>query len=130
QWIHSSGHEWILDLDDLKRLLPDLTETKWLQGSAEVIPEFEMTDLRGLPFAYQENGNVVCRLRPGSLNGITGDQGAEARTPQRAAPAAEGVIAQQRSEPLRVFISYCHRDDRYREKIDSHLSLLKREGLI
>jgi hypothetical protein len=30
----------------------------------------------------------------------------------------------------RVFFSYCHEDDRYRDKIDKHLSLLKRQGLI
>ena len=29
-----------------------------------------------------------------------------------------------------VFFSYCHKDDRYRQKIDEHLSLLKRQGLI
>jgi len=30
----------------------------------------------------------------------------------------------------RVFFSYCHEDDRYRRRIDQHLSLLKRQGLI
>ena len=29
-----------------------------------------------------------------------------------------------------VFFSYCHTDDRYRQEIDKHLALLKREGLI
>jgi hypothetical protein len=29
-----------------------------------------------------------------------------------------------------VFFSYSHKDDRYRQKIDEHLSLLKRQGLI
>jgi hypothetical protein len=29
-----------------------------------------------------------------------------------------------------AFVSYCHADERYRKRLDTHLSLLKREGLI
>lgn len=31
---------------------------------------------------------------------------------------------------LRVFVSYSHHDDRFRDELDSHLSALRREGLI
>jgi internalin A len=31
---------------------------------------------------------------------------------------------------LRLFYSYCHRDDRYRRELCNHLSLLRRENLI
>ncbi len=33
-------------------------------------------------------------------------------------------------KPLRVFLSYSHRDERYREQLLIHLSLLKRQGVI
>lgn len=33
------------------------------------------------------------------------------------------------ARPLRVFISYSHRDDAWREKLERHLSLLKRQGI-
>jgi len=32
--------------------------------------------------------------------------------------------------PVLVFISYSHRDERYREALESHLTLLHREGVI
>jgi hypothetical protein len=34
------------------------------------------------------------------------------------------------SGPIAVFISYAHRDEPYRRKLETHLSLLKREGVI
>ena len=33
-------------------------------------------------------------------------------------------------QPVEVFISYSHKDDRMREELDTHLSLLKRQGII
>lgn len=31
---------------------------------------------------------------------------------------------------MKVFISYSHKDKRYRSQLDTHLALLKREGII
>jgi hypothetical protein len=34
------------------------------------------------------------------------------------------------AQPVEVFISYSHKDDPLREKLDTHLSLLRRQGVI
>lgn len=34
------------------------------------------------------------------------------------------------SKPIKVFFSYSHKDERFREQLETHLSMLKREGLI
>jgi len=34
------------------------------------------------------------------------------------------------TEPIELFISYAHKDQRLRDQLETHLSLLKREGLI
>jgi hypothetical protein len=34
------------------------------------------------------------------------------------------------AQPVEVFISYSHKDDRLREKLEAHLSLLRRQGFI
>lgn len=44
---------------------------------------------------------------------------------ERQAPAAEPS-----SSPVSVFYSYSHKDERYRNKLETHLSLLNRKGLI
>ncbi len=33
-------------------------------------------------------------------------------------------------QPSRIFISYSHKDDSYREALDTHLSLMKRQGVV
>ena len=33
-------------------------------------------------------------------------------------------------QPVEVFISYSHKDDRMREELETHLSLLRRRGVI
>src|SRR5260370_38704178 len=40
------------------------------------------------------------------------------------------VEANRESPPLEVFVSYAHRDEDLRRQLDTHLSLLRREGLI
>lgn len=42
-----------------------------------------------------------------------------------ATPAAPGA-----DQPLKVFISYSHQDDALRQRLDVHLSLLKRQGVL
>jgi hypothetical protein len=32
--------------------------------------------------------------------------------------------------PVEIFISYSHKDDRLRERLEAHLSLLRRQGII
>ncbi|HYY57088.1 MAG TPA: TIR domain-containing protein, partial [Pyrinomonadaceae bacterium] len=39
-------------------------------------------------------------------------------------------MAPQTAEPVEVFYSYSHKDERLRNKLDNHLSLLQRQGLI
>ncbi|HZS04299.1 MAG TPA: COR domain-containing protein [Blastocatellia bacterium] len=40
------------------------------------------------------------------------------------------ALAEMREEPVRVFISYAHKDERFRLALDPHLKLLQRQGLI
>jgi hypothetical protein len=47
---------------------------------------------------------------------------AQARVTQR-----EGRVA---THPVRIFCSYSHRDDRWKQRLDEHFSLLRREGIV
>ena len=40
------------------------------------------------------------------------------------------VVAEMREEPVRVFISYAHKDERFRLALEPHLKLLQRQRLI
>src|SRR5581483_10433731 len=40
------------------------------------------------------------------------------------------ALAEMREEPVRVFISYAHKDERFRLALDPHLKLLQRQGLL
>ena len=40
------------------------------------------------------------------------------------------TMAEMREEPIRVFISYAHKDERFRLQLDPHLKLLQRTGQI
>jgi internalin A len=40
------------------------------------------------------------------------------------------ALAEMREEPIRVFISYAHKDERFRLALEPHLKLLQRQGLI
>jgi internalin A len=40
------------------------------------------------------------------------------------------ALAEMREEPVRVFISYSHKDERFRLKLEPHLKLIQRQGLI
>jgi hypothetical protein len=48
------------------------------------------------------------------------------------APAAKGSAPsrQTQEDNVEVFFSYSHKDERYRKQLESHLSLLKRQGVI
>jgi internalin A len=40
------------------------------------------------------------------------------------------ALAEMREEPIRVFISYAHKDERFRLALEPHLKLIQRQGLI
>ena len=40
------------------------------------------------------------------------------------------ALAEKREEPIRVFISYAHKDERFRLALEPHLKLIQRQGLI
>lgn len=40
------------------------------------------------------------------------------------------ALAEMREEPIRVFISYAHKDERFRLALEPHLKLTQRQGLI
>lgn len=40
------------------------------------------------------------------------------------------ALAEMREEPIRLFISYAHKDERFRLALEPHLKLLQRQGLI
>jgi len=44
--------------------------------------------------------------------------------------ARRRAVASERGEPLRVFISYSHKDETLRTELETHLKLLQRQGLI
>jgi len=42
----------------------------------------------------------------------------------------KGRLALRLTEPISIFYSYSHKDERLREKLEEHLALLKRQGVI
>src|SRR6185312_1314271 len=55
-------------------------------------------------------------------------EGVDLSVPSRRQGAGFQAIDSRR--PAKIFVSYSHRDDRYRETLESHLKVLKRAGLV
>jgi molecular chaperone DnaK len=91
-----------------------------------------MTARHGL--SEEEIARSAARLRKeGRISRAAGDSG----------PSSGGLVQERRSPevvheeahrqpvvPLELFYSYSHKDERFREQLQTHLSLLKRQGLI
>ena len=100
---------WVVNLDTLKKQAAHaLADESWLQGKAEVRPELDVhvspPNLSGLMESPPPEGRVTLLIRP------------------------ENIMTT--SDAVTLFYSYSHIDERYRQKLEAHLSTLKRQGLI
>jgi hypothetical protein len=61
-WVKPKGETWLIDLDELKRLIPRLESIDWLAGEVRVHPQFEPDEEIGRGFASTSRGRVVCQV--------------------------------------------------------------------
>jgi hypothetical protein len=88
-----------------------------------VKPDFRPADGAPLPL-HGESSETLPRANPSA------PASAPVAVESLAAPQPATDIEPQPKKPVEVFFSYSHRDEKLRDQLEKHLSLLKHQGLI
>ena len=131
-WLSILQSKWIVDLDSLTRRFPGLATLGWLTGKVTVEPDIEREE-KVIPVFNTSSGRSERRYVTLSfVLVITRDiMGEELMAPSPSKQVSpDSSPDANKSGGLTLFYSYSHADEKYRKKLEAHLSLLKHERLI
>jgi internalin A len=105
---------------DIKKLqVTEMVPVKENPDVAISCDELKVLEQSGVSEFPKVIGNAVAKLDVQEmLNGVDLER------------ARRRAVVSERGEPLRVFISYSHKDETLRADLETHLKLLQRQGLI